>query len=650
MTQVGLKKFNLISLQTKNRRKIMKKIKIETSMILLLVSVLGIVSLVSFAQSENSDNFADNRNITRILRLVNSLNKEAEKQQAKGVEKRAEMLKNYFQKKTGISNEALLKLNDLAANFAKETENLNAQIKEIRKNQKNKPNDGALPSELAKLRESRNKLFDSARQFLNSEVAEDDSEKVLKFLREKIIGKSKRIDKSQVKKGLKENPNLNWFNEISYNELSVFEDEIEGYSIIDYNPDLGEIFAMAETTGRCETGGWDGEREFGCRGASVFSEIKNEVNEVLDEGGNDGAGDYTNVEFYAVEFEGQPLWSGQYCMYSQHGIETNNDYQWIYAESNDCVDVEISETPEIDILWNGNSIKNTTQEAIVGQKINLSVAVTGGTPTNLQWTIDGEKVKNYEVNYTDPDSFTTATVTELENEDLSQANVQFYWVDGDEGRQIQITATVNEIQYTATANFNVKRPITTMTAITSTVGLGNVSDPDAGTIFALHLGDYLTDPGIRFEANATLPSGVSGEIIWVQVANTNRTRKPVNESEQTLNGIGLDTQFPYEEPNVGETEDSPYQSLSVPCNYTSVSANDNFIMYLMFKPQISSGESIYVPLRKIDWSWSGTGTRGVSCSSWVLTNANPTTPQNLTSEETTEFPEWVANVTQFDFQ
>ena len=624
----------------------MNKTTLKTSMILLLMSVLGIVTMVNFAQNgENKvDDFDDNLNITRIFRLVNSLNKEAEKQQANGFEKRAEMLKNYFQKKTGISDEANLKLKELAAKFQKESERLNAEIKEFRKNQKNKPNDAALASELAKLRESRNKLFADSRQSLSNDMAKDDSEKVLKFLREKVIGKSQKIDKSRLKKSFKKTEELNWFSKISYNEASVFESEIEGYSLIDYDPIAGEIFAMAVTEGRCEVGG-DGEHYFDCDSALVYSEIKNELQEVLAEADAYDAGDSTSVEFYATEFNGQPLWNGQYCIYSQHGIEPG-DYSLITAESSECVDVEIPETPTIDILWNGNSIKNTTQEAVVGQKIELSVAVTGGTPTNQQWTIDGEKVKDYKINIVDGKAV-SAEKTNLESQHLSQSSVQFYWVDGGEGRQIQVTANVNGTPYSATATFNVKRLVVSVTTTTGSTTIYTVEQHQELVFGSIPF----SVEGIRFFRNSfQLPTGYSGDTYWLQTINyTSKRTLSDGQTVQTASGIGLDDLFPYSsfDPNSGSTADSPGFCLRVCGDAPSISKLEVQIsaeMWLMFKPKnLPNGEeSIYVPLKKVNWNWSAIATRG---SDFLFTLTNSSNTQNPIAEDTTNFPIWSIIVT-----
>ncbi|CAN5691336.1 hypothetical protein BH20ACI4_BH20ACI4_23100 [soil metagenome] len=312
---------------------------------------------------------------------------------------------------------------------------------------------------------------------------------------------------------------------------------------------------------------------------------------------------------------------------------------------------------KLEILRNGQVISNPNspvQNVIVGEKIDLTTRVVGGTGTqsNRQWTTPGTRIANYEVTYTNPQSQTNAFVTELTNENLTQSSIQFYWVDGGNPRNVQYSVRVNNKSYSAIAKFNVKKPTATITTTTGSVGLGiiQVSPVPNDTIFALHFGKpFVTNQaGIRFNGSVALPSGVTGETIWVQVVNSSRrTRRPNGGREEILQGSGLDTEFPYGEPNTADEADSPYEPLEMPCNYVAVSANDSFSTYLLFKPQVTNGTSIYIPLKKVDWSWSGTGTRGLSCSSWTL--SNPTNTQNPTGMDTTEHPEWVTNITQFDY-
>lgn len=321
----------------------------------------------------------------------------------------------------------------------------------------------------------------------------------------------------------------------------------------------------------------------------------------------------------------------------------------VSSSTSDSVTVSL---PKVDILLNGNVITDTTQNVVVGQQISLSAQVTNGTPSNPQWTIPGTRVANYVVDYTNQTSATNAVVTEITNQNLIQPSISFYWVDGAEARQVQYSVKINNKFYTATVTLNVKRPTARLTTKTGTVGLGITEISENGdTAFSLHYGEIFGTPGISFSATATLPNNFSGDIIWVQVVNSRRTRTPEEGSQQVLEGVGLDTEFPLGEPNTGEESDSPQQPVIPFCSYKSVSAVDSFTTWLMFKPKGIAGVSIYVPLRKVDWSWSGTGTRnGSRCSAsttWTL--APPSNTKNPSSEYTTDFPQWIANIKQFDF-
>lgn len=61
------------------------------------------------------------------------MNKEADKQASKGFAKRAEALRNYFQKKSGVSDGAELKLNEISKKFLKEVSEVENQMAELRK-------------------------------------------------------------------------------------------------------------------------------------------------------------------------------------------------------------------------------------------------------------------------------------------------------------------------------------------------------------------------------------------------------------------------------------------------------------------------------------------------------------------------------------
>ncbi|MGI8467655.1 MAG: hypothetical protein ACR2N3_04310 [Pyrinomonadaceae bacterium] len=242
----------------------MNKLKLNTPIFLLLALILSLSVFSVVAQINETENkqgnLDDNRNLVRVLRLINHLNKEADKQQERGFQKRAEMVRSYFQRKTGITDDAKLKLNELAENFQKEYENLSKQINNVGKSQKDSSDESKV-SELEKLRESRGKLYDSTRQSLYNSLSKDDLENVLKFLREQILAKMKRADKSKSTKKFDSPFIPNLFKNISYEE-SLSGSFIEGYSWIEYDNVNNEVWSSSVTEGTCPVNNQESEPEY----------------------------------------------------------------------------------------------------------------------------------------------------------------------------------------------------------------------------------------------------------------------------------------------------------------------------------------------------------------------------------------------------
>jgi hypothetical protein len=308
----------------------------------------------------------------------------------------------------------------------------------------------------------------------------------------------------------------------------------------------------------------------------------------------------------------------------------------------------------INILRNGQTISGTNSPTTVsvGEQIALTAYVSGGTPTSKSWTVPGNRIANY-----DP-SLSTQQKTDLTSNDLSQNYLTYYWVDGADNREVRYTVTINDRPYTARAKFNVKRPTSTMSATTATVTLGNAYIGLTNQYFGLWFGqpdDPSPTKGITFTASITKPSGMDGDFYLVQKINSaSRSKTPVGGSQVTRSGTNLlDGTFHYGNANQSPDEDSPGISLSFasnPCDYTQVAANDSFSMYLVYKPTVS-GSSIYVPLRKLNWSWAGSGTTSncIGSGSWSLSNASPNTPTAISSSTTEEFPEWSGNSSSLNF-
>jgi len=218
---------------------------------------------------------------------------------------------------------------------------------------------------------------------------------------------------------------------------------------------------------------------------------------------------------------------------------------------------------------------------------------------------------------------------------LTASSVSFCWVDGGDGRQVQYTATIGGQPYSANATFNVKRPTAQVTSTTGTVAVSS-----AWGYLALHYGTSAT-PGITFSRSITIPSGFSGTTQWVQlVSSTLRRRKLNNGVWQRLQGTGvLDTTYPYSANS--STVDSPDTPLT--SDYVEKTVQDSFKMWLMFMP--SGSGSIWVPLRSVNWSWSGSASR--SGTVWTLTSSSNTI--NPSDADSTTHPTWTSNVTSLQW-
>lgn len=293
--------------------------------------------------------------------------------------------------------------------------------------------------------------------------------------------------------------------------------------------------------------------------------------------------------------------------------------------------------PKITITRNGTPI-TTTQNVIVGQQMNLSATIRGGTPSNHQWTVPGTKVANYEVTCTfDPDGYcnpTNAVDTPLTA--LGNSSVNYYWVDGADSRQVQYTATIRGRQYSKTATFNVKRPTARISASTGTVQL--TTFPDG---YGLWFGN-LTTRGITFTRTVTMPTNFNGDLQWVQTWNKSR-RINIRGAWYRSVGEGLDSLYPYE---TGESaEDSP--GIAFGRGWREVEINDSFQMWLMFKPTGVSESTIWVPLRAVNWGFSGKAV--LSGTTWQLMNPNPSQPTNPPDADSITHPRWTQNPATIDY-
>jgi hypothetical protein len=267
---------------------------------------------------------------------------------------------------------------------------------------------------------------------------------------------------------------------------------------------------------------------------------------------------------------------------------------------------------------------------IVGQQISLRVDVQppGRAFSNPQWTIPGRRLSNFVIA---PDG-SSSTFTDLTN--LAVKDIDYYWYDGGNNRDASFSAQIGGRNITRKARFNVVRPtVNNLRAVQHAIFADDFFSIGEG--WYLHYGDPVLAPGIEFLYDSiSIPSGFQGGTAWVQLAESAFRRRQLNSGgwERFLQ-FGCDGGFPYTELNKNSADDSPNNPLT--SDLSRVEAADNFNMYILFKPSIQNTNTIYVPLRRINWGWTAAAVR--SGSSWSL--SGPTSrPYNFNDDFI--FPHW----------
>jgi hypothetical protein len=102
-------------------------------------------------------------------------------------------------------------------------------------------------------------------------------------------------------------------------------------------------------------------------------------------------------------------------------------------------------------------------------------------------------------------------------------------------------------------------------------------------------------------------------------------------SDRPFHGIYFAIDSPNTGPNSGD----------LPTTFKVYSANDEFNMWLMFKPDIGAHS---VPLKMVDWKWNGYGV--LSGAQWILTS-NPNPDSNPVALETLVYPSWTNWIDNF---
>ena len=299
----------------------------------------------------------------------------------------------------------------------------------------------------------------------------------------------------------------------------------------------------------------------------------------------------------------------------------------------------------------GTIVSGTTQNKIVGQKVELSVRSkpAGHTVTNIRWTISGtapgtrpaSSVKSYAMALAKTD-----LPVLLQNADLQGQALDFFWVTvhGEGAQTVGVQADVDGAPKQAQVAFNVSCP--TLDSFTSVTGPIDIGTPWSAQR-ELYCGTP-ANPGINYTGKMTPPAGGAGEMKFTQILQAAITRTPTAGPRQTwtIPDWWLDIDDPYAAHGpfavtastqaTQSDNDSPGSPLQA--GFTNNMVTMSFKLYLLYKP--AGADSIWVPLGLLSWGWSGEARSTNAGATWTkISGAHATA--NPTGAKSAEFPAWV---------
>lgn len=286
-----------------------------------------------------------------------------------------------------------------------------------------------------------------------------------------------------------------------------------------------------------------------------------------------------------------------------------------------------SDGPSLEIYYKDEKVTGTTKDVWVGQLISL-VAKTDPAGQNIEdpiWTVPDKIVAGYKVS--EPNK---GEVIKFEKDSLKGGSVWFYWVTGGE-KIVTFRGTVNDVIIDVQATFNVRRPEVSMV----------VNNNDAPELHYIE-GAVAFLKSVELERKGSADEGKLG---WVQLIDT--ITVVVYDSSYAMGpgwhsaGNGLDGETFLYPPD----PDSPlFQDNAVVGDSRRVALNirreDKAEDWIMFKHKQDG--SIWVPLKKVTWSWSVYASQAGNTGNWTIDSVDYTKDINATDSD--EFPVWDSHI------
>ncbi|MGI8786229.1 MAG: hypothetical protein ACR2HG_00525 [Pyrinomonadaceae bacterium] len=286
-----------------------------------LLLILGVCSLQtinkSLAQSEantqtsdfprqnQSSEIPESVAYRQLFRMINSFEREAQKQASQGFAGRAETLRNTFRKKLQLDDELFNKLKEASSNFSDEVSRLKSKAKKLNNSKISK---AKKTGEMEKIENENNQLPLMYRENLRKVFGDKDFERFAESLREKIAAK------------------------MIYRLDAESKPSFIGYSTIDYDPASGEIMGYSATPNDGTDCDW--EEGHSCVGTWVEATLSSDAEGNLDTESSETCNSDAEVFLYSsgslpgVEYcvDGDHVYDdGSFCSFQGGGISSTSE-------------------------------------------------------------------------------------------------------------------------------------------------------------------------------------------------------------------------------------------------------------------------------------------------------------------------------------